>query len=568
VLAAFGLVLSLFGEAFQPAALAHDHSFERVAGLDLDPGYAIVGPGVLDPDGEFAYVVVNTSPHSRLVEVELETFTIVSALELPGEWYVSALMDPAGAFAYVTSLGGEVERIDLATFTHTDTLLLPRFWDPVFEKESLLVYSGLIDPEGEFAYFGTGTAPGRILKVDLASFEHVGTVTLPFTPEVRLSWLETAAMHPSGEAAYFYAHGGVLTTNHVVKIDLTTFDHVATLALPFNHYVAYWLLDPGGGTGWAGNHDTLVELDLDSFTTVGDPIALDLDTHVGSAAVMDPAGEFAYLATSTFELNGPSAPQRVYRIDMTTLTVVDTLVLAPGDGPLHLALMDQEGAWLYLGTTDSSPARFIKVGIGADVGHPPWSPPSCEGVERLPFPDVPASNVHHDRIGCAAGLGLVTGFPDGTFGPERRITRAQLASILARALRESGVQLPVGEAVFVDVTDGPHAANINALAAAGVINGRTPTTFEPEAPVQRGQMMTMLVRAGDRYPPAFPDAPAVPPFSDIVGGTHEHSIARAHTIGIAQGRADGTFDPSGTVRLDQAASFLTRWLDWRAGGTW
>jgi hypothetical protein len=197
--------------------------------------------------------------------------------------------------------------------------------------------------------------------------------------------------------------------------------------------------------------------------------------------------------------------------------------------------------------------------------EPAPSLPSCTDATGVTFPDVDTGSAHAERIGCAAGLGLVEGFADGTFGPGQTMTRAQLASVLARSLRASGVELPDGPEIFEDVTGGPHAQNIHDLAAAGVIKGRSESAFDPGAPVQRAQVISMLVRASDVYPPAFPASGNTLPFTDIAGSTHAENIARAERAGIAEGREDGTFAPSASVRRDQAASFLTRWLDWRAG---
>jgi hypothetical protein len=59
------------------------------------------------------------------------------------------------------------------------------------------------------------------------------------------------------------------------------------------------------------------------------------------------------------------------------------------------------------------------------------------------FTDVAAANPYASSIGQAAALGLVDGFPDGTFRPFGSATRAQAAAILVRAQRLPGAALPV-----------------------------------------------------------------------------------------------------------------------------
>lgn len=51
------------------------------------------------------------------------------------------------------------------------------------------------------------------------------------------------------------------------------------------------------------------------------------------------------------------------------------------------------------------------------------------------FPDVPDSHWCAKTIRFAAALGIIGGFPDGTFRPDENITRAQTVSVTMRALR-------------------------------------------------------------------------------------------------------------------------------------
>ncbi|MEW5891291.1 MAG: S-layer homology domain-containing protein [Pseudomonadota bacterium] len=51
------------------------------------------------------------------------------------------------------------------------------------------------------------------------------------------------------------------------------------------------------------------------------------------------------------------------------------------------------------------------------------------------FPDVPDDHWAAGPIKLAAALGIVSGFPDGTFRPDAAMTRAQGASMTIRSLR-------------------------------------------------------------------------------------------------------------------------------------
>lgn len=108
------------------------------------------------------------------------------------------------------------------------------------------------------------------------------------------------------------------------------------------------------------------------------------------------------------------------------------------------------------------------------------------------FSDVPAGTTHADSIEALVAARVVSGYQDGTFRPEQAVTRAQMASFLAGALALSTDR----SGSFVDVTPGaPHASNIEAIAAEGITAGcGDGTGFCPADPVQRGQLTTFLYR--------------------------------------------------------------------------
>ncbi len=53
-----------------------------------------------------------------------------------------------------------------------------------------------------------------------------------------------------------------------------------------------------------------------------------------------------------------------------------------------------------------------------------------------PFPDADSSDWYNNTVSTSVNAGLIRGFPDGTFGGEQPITRAEFASIAARFLSD------------------------------------------------------------------------------------------------------------------------------------
>ena len=103
------------------------------------------------------------------------------------------------------------------------------------------------------------------------------------------------------------------------------------------------------------------------------------------------------------------------------------------------------------------------------------------------------SVVHQRNIRKLATAGIVVGRDDGSYGPERLVTRGQMATFVSQALEWIlGEDLPQG-AAFPDVA-GTHKANVRKLAAVGVVTGFADGTYLPSIPVTREQMASFLAR--------------------------------------------------------------------------
>ena len=84
-------------------------------------------------------------------------------------------------------------------------------------------------------------------------------------------------------------------------------------------------------------------------------------------------------------------------------------------------------------------------------------------------------STHEDAINALAATGITQGCTTTSFCPEEEVTRGQMASFLARAL-----DLPTGPDAFGDDDGSTHEDAINALAATGITQGCTTTSFCPE----------------------------------------------------------------------------------------
>ena len=88
--------------------------------------------------------------------------------------------------------------------------------------------------------------------------------------------------------------------------------------------------------------------------------------------------------------------------------------------------------------------------------------------------------------------GMMNGVGNGMFEPNGSVTRAMLVTIL---YRQAGSPKVTGDNPFEDVAPGKYYTDAVIWAFQnGIVNGTTPTTFEPEEPVTREQIATILYR--------------------------------------------------------------------------
>jgi len=174
------------------------------------------------------------------------------------------------------------------------------------------------------------------------------------------------------------------------------------------------------------------------------------------------------------------------------------------------------------------------------------------------FPDVNPNTVAPEvqqAIESLAEQGIINGFPDGTFGPNKSITRAQFAKILAQVL---GLQAnPSAAAQFTDVKDPEQKGWVGALYAAGLTTGTTATTYSPNKPIQRDQAATFLVRALGIEDVAK-ELNLTPNTIDgaRINDSHKANVGLLEKIGLVKGYPNGYYGPGDAFKRQQAANLL------------
>lgn len=172
------------------------------------------------------------------------------------------------------------------------------------------------------------------------------------------------------------------------------------------------------------------------------------------------------------------------------------------------------------------------------------------------FSDVKTDDYFYEAVNDFTSRGIIQGYSDGSFRPYANVTRAQAAKLITKTLGldVANIEIFVGDPGFNDVPfDSEYYQPIAILTAAGIIKGYG-DQFKPSAPVTRAQISKMLSLAfslqasGKELP--FTDVKKGEEFTGYISSLFDN--------GITTGKTPTTFNPNGYVTRGQAAAFLYR----------
>ena len=208
--------------------------------------------------------------------------------------------------------------------------------------------------------------------------------------------------------------------------------------------------------------------------------------------------------------------------------------------------------------------------VDGTVDHPAeYSACIGPATESAGFRDMKGSFAE-TAADCLAYYGITKGTAVGVYSPNDAIPRWQMALFLARAAGPTGIVLPTpSDQGFTDLSVGSDTRDaINQLAALGIMNGTSETTFSPLAPVIRQQMALLLSRFLRAAPtgPGGTDLRSITPDDDVftdlysVSLTAYRAIREIYEVGVTIGTSASTFSPDARVSRAQMAVFVARML--------
>ena len=150
----------------------------------------------------------------------------------------------------------------------------------------------------------------------------------------------------------------------------------------------------------------------------------------------------------------------------------------------------------------------------------------------------------------------IVGYEDGTVRPNANISRAEVAAIFFRLLKDDVRDDNLtANSVFTDVAFGKwYNKSISTMAKIGIVKGRTANAFAPNAPITRAEFAAICSRFDRSNVEIKSD------FNDISGHWAEKEIRRAASLGWIKGYADGSFKPDQNITRAEAASMINRML--------
>ena len=211
--------------------------------------------------------------------------------------------------------------------------------------------------------------------------------------------------------------------------------------------------------------------------------------------------------------------------------------------------------------TDAEREGYGEPGAGRPV-DPSAGDSSASGASILwinPFADVNASDWFFDDVEYVVTKGLFNGTSAATFNPNASMTRGMLVTVLGRLADADVSAYTVGG--FGDVQAGQYyAAYAEWAKENGIANGVGGGNFAPGAEITRQDLAVLLSRYAEFAGEQFPVTLQYATFADddLIADYARIAVERLYCGGIVSGKPDNAFDPRGNATRAEVAAMLQR----------
>lgn len=190
----------------------------------------------------------------------------------------------------------------------------------------------------------------------------------------------------------------------------------------------------------------------------------------------------------------------------------------------------------------------------------PQEPPVIEDTRRPKYRDtrdtnktISASKTFNETITVKANeethTAYIKGYPDGTFRPEKSITRAEAITMLVGL---KGYPLIEARETYKDVDKNKwYAPYIDAAYREGILEEKEGENFRPDENIKRGELAQIISHIDKKN-----DAKA--PFTDIEGYKYKKAIDQSYGNKRIMGYPDNTFRPNAEITRAETVAILNR----------
>lgn len=195
---------------------------------------------------------------------------------------------------------------------------------------------------------------------------------------------------------------------------------------------------------------------------------------------------------------------------------------------------------------------LLMLGIGAAQGAEAQGAESGEKGKSPSYQDLSGSHWARTAILELSESGILKGYPDGSFRPEKSLTYGEWIKMVVLAGNESE---PVHDGDW-------DKASYNQALEQGILTHRAIPEAKLKWPIPREDMALILDGLPEVTKNRIVNYEAVAgSLKDVETGTDSHhAILRGYFLGLYQGYPDGTFRPEGTLTRAEGAQVLSRAL--------
>lgn len=213
---------------------------------------------------------------------------------------------------------------------------------------------------------------------------------------------------------------------------------------------------------------------------------------------------------------------------------------------------------------------YYKVEVPYDLDPDDISMDETEITPLVNFSDLSSDNWAYEYVSALVADGAIGGYEDGTFKPNKSISRAELLKISVEAF---GLEQQIYGFGFSDVSEFDwFAGYVSSGTYHGFVGGYEDHTFKPNKSISRAEALKIILGASDAYVTAIgssPDTEAIiadygtsvtsasDAFPDISSEAwYNDGVSVAVTYGFVGGYPDGTFKPDKEITRAEASKII------------